>query len=315
MVPGLLPACWYIVLSQFLAAHGRPRAALVAVLVAIAVNAVGNYALMFGHFGLPELGLVGCGIATLVVDCLLFALLLGFVSCDRRLRRYRILARIWRPDWARFRELFRIGLPIGLTMLSQIGLYLGSSLLIGRFGADQLAAHGLAIECIALAYMIPFGIAQAATVRVGLARGRDDPAGVRLAGWSAIGWGWALCLPPALAFWLLAREVVSLFLDPGVAANAAAVAFAVSFLEIAALCQLVDTAQVIASGALRGLKDTRVPMLIAVVGYWVLGLGAAAYFAFGLGLEGRGAWIGLGIGLAAVAPVMVLRFRALAARV
>ena len=314
MIWGLLPALWYLVLAHFLAAHSRPRAALVVTLVAIVANAGLNYVLMFGHFGLPAYGLVGAGISTALVDCLLFLGLLIFVLQDRRLRRYHILARIWRPDWARFRELFRIGLPIGLAMLAEIGLFLGSTLLIGRFGADQLAAHGLAIECVALAYMVPYGIGQAAAVRVGLARGRADAPGVRLAAWSALTWGFSLSLAPAICFWFLADRIVGLFLDGAVPENAAAVAFAVAFLKIAAFFQAVDAAQVIASGALRGLKDTRVPMLLAILGYWVCGLGAALFFAFELGYEGRGAWMGLVVGLTVAAPLMLLRLRVMLQR-
>ena len=312
---GLIPAFWFLALSHFLAAHSRPRAALVVTVVAICANALLNYGLMFGNFGLPSLGLVGAGVATAIVDFLQFACLLGFVLIDRRLRRYRILGRIWRPDWARFMELIRVGLPIGLAMLAEIGLFLGSTLLIGRFGADQLAAHGLAIECIAIAYMVPYGIGQAAAVRVGLAKGRGDGPGVRRAGWTALGWGCGIGVLPALAFWFLGGAIVALFLDPTVPANAAAVAFAVGFLKIGAFFQLVDSAQVIAAGALRGLKDTRVPMLFAVLGYWVFGLSAAVLFAFELGYEGRGAWFGLAVGLTVTAPLMVWRFRAQARRV
>lgn len=315
MLWGFVPVLWYMVLSHFLAAHGRPRPALAVTLVAIAVNALANYGLMFGHWGLPRLGLVGAGVATALVEVVMFAGLLGFVLRDRGLRRYRILARIWRPDWPRFVELFRIGLPIGLSMLAEIGLFLGSSLLIGLFGADQLAAHGLAIECVAVAYMLPYGIGQAAAVRVGLAKGRGDLLAARRAGWTALAWGSGIALLPALGFWLLGAELVGLFLDPGVAANAAAVGFAVGFLQVAAVFQVFDGAQVVAAGALRGLKDTRVPMALAVLGYWVFGLGAAVLFAFELGYEGLGAWFGLAVGLGVTAPMMVLRFRARAARV
>ena len=315
MVWGLVPAFWYLVLSHFLAAHSRPRAALVATIFAIGANVLANYGLMFGNFGLPRLGLVGAGVSTAIVDWLLFTSLLGFVLLDRRLRRYRILARIWRPDWPRFFELLRVGLPIGLAMLAEIGLFLASSLLIGLFGTDQLAAHGLAVECVALAYMVPYGIGQAAAVRVGLAKGQDDGQGVRRAGWTALGWGCWISALPAFAFWFFGAALVGLFLDPAVPGNAAAFAFAVRFLEIAALFQLVDSAQVIAAGALRGLKDTRVPMIFAALGYWVFGLSAALLFAFELGFEGRGAWFGLAVGLSVTAPLMVLRFRAQAARV
>ena len=258
MLPGFVPGLWFLVLSQFLAAHRRPRPALIVTLLAIPLNVLGNYALMFGHFGLPRLELVGAGISTALVDGFLFLALLGFVLRDRRLRRYRILGRIWRPDWPRFFEIFRIGLPIGLALLAEIGVFLASTLLIGLFDTDQLAAHGLAIQCTAVVYMVPYGIGQAATVRVGLAAGAQDPAGVGLAGWTAIAWGCGYALLPAAAFWFLGHEIVSLYLDPDRAGNAAAVGFAVTFLQVAAVYQFVEAPQVIAAGALRGLKDTQI---------------------------------------------------------
>ena len=314
MVWGFVPFLGYMVLSHFLAAHSRPRPAMVLTLIAIAVNALGNYLLMFGHFGLPRLELVGAGISTAIVDYFLFVSLLGYSLWDRRFRRYHILARIWRPDWARFVELFRIGLPIGLALLAEVGLFLASSLLIGMIDTDQLAAHGLAIQCVALVYMVPYGIGQAAAVRVGLAAGSERWSGIGLAGWTALAWGTGFALLPALAFWFGGTAIVGFYLDPGVPGNAAAVAFAVGFLEVAAVFQLADAAQVVAAGALRGLKDTRVPMVLAVIGYWAIGFSAAIVFAFELGYEGTGAWIGLAIGLTVTAPMLIWRFRVMLRR-
>ena len=315
MVWGFLPALWYVVLSEFLAAHSRPLPALVVSLIAIPVNALGNYALMFGHFGLPKLGLIGAGVSTAIVDGFLFLGLLGFVSWDRRLRRYRILARIWRPDWQRFFELFRVGLPIAGTLMAEMGLFFAATLLIGLFGTDQLAGHGIATECVALVYMIPYGLAQAATVRVGLAHGARSPQDVRLAAWTAMTCSTTFGLLAAAAFWFLGPEIVGLFLDPARPENRAAAAFAVSFLQVAALFQFVDALQVVTMGALRGLKDTRIPMVLAIVGYWGLGFTSAMVLALEFDLEGRGAWIGFAVGLTAAAAMMQWRFRVLARRV
>ena len=312
---GFLPALCYVVLSLFLAAHSRPRPALVVALLAIVINAAGNYLLMFGHFGLPKLGLVGAGVSTAIVDVFLFLGLLGFVTWDRRLRRYRILARIWRPDWQRFIELFRIGLPIAGALMAEMGLFFAATLLIGLFGTAQLAGHGIATESVALVYMIPYGLSQAATVRVGLAHGARSPQQVRLAAGTAMVCGASFGLLPAAAFWFLGPEIVGLFLDPARPENLAAAAFAVSFLQVAALFQFVDALQVVTMGALRGLKDTRVPMLLAIVGYWGLGFTSALVFALELGMEGRGAWIGFAVGVTAAAVMMQWRFRVLVRRV
>ena len=311
---GYLPGLWFIVLAHFCAAHSRPRAILVVTLGAIGINALGNYALMFGNFGFPRLELVGAGISSAIVDTLAASALLTFVLTDRRFRRYRILGRIWRTDWQRFFDIFRIGLPIAGTVLAEIGLFLGSSLLMGWLGEAQLAGHAVAIQCAAIAYMVPYGLGQAATVRVGLAAGRGDPAGAARAGWSAMAWGCGFMLLPALVFWLWARPLVGLFLDLSDPTNLAAVDFAVTFLAIAAFFQLVDGAQCIANGSLRGLKDTRVPMLLATLSYWGLGYAAALLFGFRLDLGGEGVWIGLAFGLAAAALALTLRFRFMLAR-
>ena len=147
-------------------------------------------------------------------------------------------------------------------------------------------------------------------MRVGLAIGADRLPGVGLAGGTALIWGVCCALPPAVAFWFVGQEIVGLYLDPAVPGNAAAVGFAVDFLKVAALFQLADAAQVVAMGALRGIKDTRVPMIMAVIGYWGLGFSAAVICAFELGYGGLGAWIGLAVGLTATAPFLIGRFRA-----
>ncbi len=305
---GYLPGLWFLVLAHFCAAHSRPRAILCVTLVAIAVNALGNYGLMFGNFGLPRLELTGAGVSSALVDSFAALALLSFVLTDRRFRRYHVLARIWRADWARFREIFRVGLPIAGTVLAEIGLFLGSSLLLGWLGEAQLAGHAVAIQCAAIAYMIPYGLGQAATVRVGLAAGAGDAAGAARAGWTALVWGCGFMVLPALTFWLWARPLVGVFLDLADPANRAALDFAVAFLGIAAVFQLVDGAQCIANGALRGLKDTRVPMLLACLSYWLVGYGAALVFGFQLGWGGVGVWVGLAFGLATAALALTWRF-------
>ncbi len=304
----LLPSLWFVVLRCFVTAHSRPRSALVITLLAVAVNAVGNYGLMFGNFGLPRWELMGAGITSSVVSWLMFAALLGFVLWDRRFKRYAILLRFWRPDWPRFRELFRLGLPIGLTLLAETGLFSGAAFLMGLISTEALAAHAIALQCAAVAFMVPMGISQAAVVRVGLAAGSRDAAAVGRAGWSSLIVGTLFMTGSALVFWFAGRQLVGLFLDLDLPANQGVVQLAVSFLVIAALFQLVDGAQVIGVSALRGLKDTKVPMWLALTGYWGVGFGTSAVLAFPLGLDGMGVWIGLAVGLAFVAVAAVWRF-------
>jgi len=304
----LVPSLWFVVLRCFVTAHSRPRSVLVITLLAVAANAVGNYGLMFGNFGLPRWELMGAGITSSVVSLLMFLALLGYVSMDRKFRRYAIMVRFWRPDWGRFVELFRVGVPIGLTIVAEAGLFSAAAFIMGLISTEALAAHAVALQCAAVAFMVPLGIGQAATIRVGLAAGAGDPDGVARAGWSALLAGTLFMACSALVFWFAGRFLVGLFLDAAVPENAAVIELAVAFLAIAALFQLFDGGQVIGVHALRGLKDTTVPMWLAVGGYWVVGFAAALILAFPLALGGRGVWIGLAVGLACVAFAVNWRF-------
>jgi len=307
---GLLPALWFMVLRQFVGALQRPRAALVAQLVALAVNVLGNWALIFGNLGMPALGVVGSGIATTIANWVSFLGLLGFVLVDRRMRRYSLLGRFWRADWPRLLELFRLGLPVAGVLLLEVALFSAAVYAIGAISTEQLAAHQIAIQCAAVTFMVPFGLAQAATVRVGLAAGAGDREGIRRAGWTPFVLGLAFMSATAVALWAWGRPIAGLFLDLSVPANAAVALVAVEFLAVAAVFQVFDGSQTIAMGALRGLKDTRVPMAFAALGYWVLGFTTGCVAAFPLGMGGLGVWIGLALGLGAVAILATARFAA-----
>jgi MATE family multidrug resistance protein len=281
---------------------------MVVMFVAVGLNGFADYALIFGAFGLPALGLVGAGVATAISNSFLFVALLGFILIDRRFRRYHILGRFWRPDWSRFREIFRIGLPVGVTLIMETGLFAASGFLIGVISTAQLAAHQIALQCAAVSFMVPLGLAQAATVRVGRAVGRADPPGVLRAGTMALVIGCSFMLAMALVLWSAPRSIVGLFIDVADPANRAVVHAAVTFLAVAALFQIFDGGQVIGAGALRGLKDTRWPMAFAAVAYWPVGMAVAVGLGFGLGLGGLGVWLGLLAGLAVAAGLMIGRF-------
>ena len=299
----------FSLLRNFIAAHSRPRAALWILVAGIGVNAFADWVLMFGELGFPRLELFGLGLATTIVQATMFFALLAVVLTDRRWRRYRLLARFWRADWPRLREVWTVGLPIGLTKLAESGLFAASGFLVGLIGVDALAGHAVAIQYTAISFMVPFGVAQAATVRVGLAIGRGDVEGARRAGRVAMVVGVLVVVPMALAFVTLGRPLAMLFLDADDSHGAASIELAVGFLAMAGLFQLADGGQAVAAGALRGFKDTRVPMVIAIVGYWVFGIGGAVVLAFPLGLGGVGVWGGLALGLAVVWAALVLRFR------
>jgi multidrug resistance protein, MATE family len=238
----------------------------------------------------------------------MFGLMLAYVLRQRRFKRFYVLMRFSTPDWPRFREIFRIGTPIGLTVLAEVGLFTAAALLMGRLGTDEVAAHAIALQCASMAFMVPLGLGIAATVRVGTAYGRSDPDGIHKAGWTAFVLGTSFMAVSCILFLTAGPTIVSWFLDPRAPENANALALAASFLVIAGVFQLVDGAQVVAAHALRGLSDTKVPMLFAILGYWLVGLPVAYVLGFVLDWRGVGIWIGLAAGLAFVAVVLLIRF-------
>jgi MATE family multidrug resistance protein len=234
--------------------------------------------------------------------------LAGVISLDRQLRRYYLFGYFWRPDWPRYRSLWRIGVPIGLTMAFEVTIFNAAALLMGRLGVHELAAHAIALQIASVCFMVPFGISQAATVRVGRAFGAQDAEAVTRAGWTAFSLGVGFMGFTALLMLLAPELLISAFLDMTDPASLPVVGYAVSFLMLAALFQLADGAQAVGAGMLRGLQDTRVPMVYAAIGYWGIGLPLGIWLAFGSSLRGVGIWIGLATGLAVVATLMLWRW-------
>jgi len=304
---GFFPFLAFYALRYFVEAVERPRWVTAIAVGGAALNVLGNYALMYGRLGFPALGLVGSGITTAIVYWSMLLALALHVRRDPDLAPYRVLE-LGRPDPRQLRELVRIGWPLGLMQGLETTLFAATAILMGTLGAGILAAHQIALQCAAFTFMVPVGISLATGVRVGHAVGRDDPGGVRRAGWSGIGLGAAFMAAAAAAFLLLPRPIVGLYLDLDDPANRAVVELAVTLLGIAALFQVFDGIQVTAAGALRGLKDTRAPMLLALLAYWGIGLPTGWLLAFGLGRGGPGLWTGLVLGLAAAAALLALRF-------
>jgi MATE family multidrug resistance protein len=310
---GLPPAIGLVVLRSFVTGFGRTRAVLAITLAGVVLNAGLNYGLVFGRFGLPRLELVGAGIGSTIVNTAMFVALLLYAVRARPFRRYAVLAHFWRPDWETFGRILGIGLPIGLTILLETSMFSAAILLQGLIDTVHVAAHQVTLQLAATAFMVPLGIGQAATIRVGLAFGGGDRAGARRAGFVAGGLGTLFTIAGGLLFWLAPAALVSVFLDASAPESAEVIRLAISFLVIAALFQVVDGLQVIGASALRGMSDTRVPMLFAAFGYWVVGFPACALLAFPLGLGGQGIWLGLAIGLTTAATLMVARFWRLSA--
>jgi len=308
MMWGLPAVLGFTVLRGFIAAFSRTRAVLVISVFGVLANALLCWALMFGTLGLPRLELVGAGIAASLVNWLMLLLLGGHILLDRTFRRYHLLGRWWRVDWRHLVGLARLGLPVGLTLVMETGIFGAAALVMGALGTAELAGHQIALQLAAITFMVPLGIGQAATVRVGLAVGRQDLTGLRRAGWSAILLGCLFMAGTALLFWLVPGPLVGLFLRADDEASRRAMDFAMIYLGIAGLFQLVDGAQVVAQGALRGMRDTTGPMLIAGGGYWLVGFPICAWLGLYSDWRGAGVWTGLAVGLAVVALALLWRF-------
>jgi len=268
-----------------------------------------GYVLMYGGLGLTGLGSLGSGIATALV-C--WAQALGFIVYLRLSRRYRRLGwqtGSWRPDFTAILHLLRIGLPMAATVLMEAGLFGAAGLVIGRLGEDAVASHQVALNVAAVAFMVPLGLAMATTVRVGNAVGRGDRGGVWRAGITGISFtlvtqlvsGSVMLLLPGMLVWVYTN-------DPLVAAGAA------GLLQLAGIFQLSDGIQVASNGALRGLKDTRIPMFITGFAYWGIGMPVGWWLCFSQGLGARGMWMGLIAGLTAAAVLLFWRFASLSRR-
>jgi MATE family multidrug resistance protein len=305
---GFLPALGFIVLRSFVAAVQRPLWALLVTGVTILFNAAANWVLVFGHLGFPEMGLRGSGLATTLSNIFLFAVFALVVAWHPKFRRYRLFGNWWRADWPRLAKLWRIGLPIGATLAFEITVFNAAVFLMGQFGTAAIAAHAIAIQIASISFMVPMGLSQAATVRVGLAKGAVDRDGITRAGWTAFGLAVAFMASMSMLLLAAPRLLIGAFIDLSNPANAVVIDTAMSFLFCAAVFQIADGAQSVAAGMLRGLQDTRVPMIFAALGYWGFGMGLSLLFAFKLGFGGVGIWIGLAAGLAVVAPVMLWRW-------
>jgi MATE family multidrug resistance protein len=301
------PWLLFQLLRNFVSALERPRVVLWLSLGGIALNALLSWALIFGHFGLPALGLLGGGVGSTLTWLILCAGLIILVQRDRQFRRFHLFGRWWRFDGQRTLAMVKLGWPIGVTMALEMGVFALAAYFMGWIGAPAVAAHAVALQLSALTFMVPLGLGQAATVRVGLALGRKHEAGITRAGWTSLVIGVGFMGSMALVMWSMPHRLVTLFLND-VPANAVVIGLAVSFLKVAAAFQLVDGAQVIGAGMLRGLHDTRWPLIFALFGYWGVGLGIGSWLAFAADWKGVGIWIGLASGLAVVAMLMLTRW-------
>jgi len=303
---GILPALLVMVLKSYLAALERTQIVLWITLAAVGLNVVINYALIFGNWGFPELGVRGAAVASLAVNAA--SLVAMAIYAARAQPDHALFQRIWRPDREALAQVFRLGWPIGITNLAEVGLFAASSIMMGWLGALPLAAHGIALQVTSVVFMVHLGLSNVATVRAGQAHGRADAVGLRDGATVVLVMSGVVAAATMVLFLALPEWMMGLFMSPDEPNRATVIEIGVGLLAAAALFQLVDAGQVMALGLLRGVQDTRVPMVMATVSYWLIGVPASYVLGFTLGLGGAGIWLGLAVGLACAAILMLSRF-------
>ena len=303
---GTLPALMVMVLKNYLAGLERAGIVLWITLTAVGLNALVNYALIFGNFGAPELGVRGAAIASVLLHSLSFLALAIYIA--RQLPEHALFQRFWRIDREAFGAVYRMGWPIGLTNLAESGLFTASAVMVGWVGTLPLAAHGIALQLTALTFMIQVGFSNAATVRAGQAFGRKDSVNLKRGAWVVIAMSALVSVFVILTFVTVPAPLVGVFLSPDDPDRTAIIGIGVSLMAVAALFQFADSAQVVALGLLRGVHDTRVPMVIAAIAYWPLGLSASYLLGFTFGYGAVGVWLGLVVGLGVAGVLMMHRF-------
>lgn len=303
---GLVPALLVMVLKSFLTALERTQVVFWVTVFAALANAGLNYVLIFGKFGAPEMGLRGAAIASVSLHVLSFVFLLFYIR--RVLPEYALFQRLWRPDTQALREVYRLGWPISLTLLAEVGLFAASAIMVGWIGTVELAAHGIALQIASLTFMVHLGLSQATTVRTGKFFGARDWPAMRRGGLVGTAMSIGFALLTIIVFLAIPEILLGVFIDPDEPQRAAILAVGVSLMAMAALFQLADGAQVMALGLLRGVQDTRVPMVVAAISYWVVGMPVSYVVGFVFGFGAAGVWFGLVAGLALAGLLFMVRF-------
>jgi MATE family multidrug resistance protein len=301
-IPGVAPFFLFVVVRQAMQAMHKTRPIVITIVLANLVNVAANWILIFGKLGAPALGVLGSAIATSISRWAMFLLILWFSWPV-----IRAYVQPWRSDafaLQPLRRMLHIGTPIGIAMFLEYANFGGIALLMGLLGTYEVAAHQIAINLASLTFMVPAGVGAAATVLVGNASGRDDPGAARRSAKAALLAGAGFMSFSAIVFLLFPDLLSGLYSpDPNV------LVIAVALIPIAGLFQVFDGLQVVGAGVLRGAGDTHAPMVIGLLGFWLLGMPVSIYLGFYTPLRATGLWWGFVIGLAAVAGFLLLRIR------
>jgi multidrug resistance protein, MATE family len=305
---GLLPALVFVVFRSFLGAINRAAILMWVTLGGVALNAALNWVFIFGNLGAPEMGVRGAALASVMTNIAMAAGVIAYALREERAAAYQVLLRFWQPDLAVLKTTLALGLPISLTMIAETSMFQAASLMAGALGVVPLAAHAIVMQLISISFMVPYGISHAATVRVGQEIGAGRLGDARRAAATALAGGALAALATIALFIALPGPLIRIFLAADDPLFAQTVVAAVPLLMIGAAFNLFDGAQGIAAGNLRGIKDTRLPMLIAILSYWALGIPAGWLLAFKAGWGVPGVWCGLAVGVFAAALMLNARF-------
>jgi multidrug resistance protein, MATE family len=299
-----LPLLLYAAFRRYLQAVGLVRPVMITLIAANVLNAIVNWLLIFGKFGLPALGVAGAAWATVIARVFMAAALFAIIVQHERANRHGLFDVSWRPSVVRLRRLIGLGIPAALQVTAEVGVFAAITALAGRFDPASLAAHQIALNVASVTFMVPLGLASAGAVRVGHAVGRRDAPGAANAGWAAIAIGVGFMAVAAVSFVVGPRALVGAFTsEPAVMASG------VVLLRFAAAFQMFDGLQVVTTGVLRGLGDTRTPMLLNLVGHWIFGLPLACLLGFSAGWGVAGLWAGLSASLTLVGLALLVVWR------
>jgi multidrug resistance protein, MATE family len=306
---GFLPALAFSMFKSVISSLSQVKPITTIVVVGTSLNAAGNYILGFGKLGFPAMGLSGIAIASVLSQWMMLLSLIIYTIKHPQLQTFQLFNKLHLIEPKILREMIWIGAPIGISFGFEVGLFSVTTYLMGLLGTDTLAAHQVVFQTIAVIFMIPLGISFATTIRVGWWNGQNNSDGAKLTANISMCIGGIFMTFMAVLLLLFPKQVISLYLDINKPENAKLIPLATSMLAVAAISQILDGVQTTAQGALRGLKDTYIPMLLSFVAFWIVGLGSGYFLGFHLGLNGVGLWIGQAIGVGTSAGVFIWRLQ------
>ena len=306
---GFFPALGFAMLRGVVSGLSQARPIMIIVTFGTVFNIIGNYILGFGKFGFPRLELAGLAIASALSFWGMFVALIIYMLRHPQLSDYRFFQQLHQLKPSLTLELCKTGVPIGIFMALELGLFTIVTYLMGALGTEVLVAHQIVFQTIMVTFMIPLGMSFATTARVGQWLGRKDRSGIKRAGYISISIGFTVMFLLSIVMFFFPRAIVGIYLNLDDPANAEIINLALPILIIASLSQILDAVQKITYGALQGLQDTRIPVLLNMTAFWGVGLSLGYFLGFHLNLGGVGLWLGQSVGVAMAAVLFLLRFR------